>query len=127
MTEVGTCCGFNLVSRTESEIKNAVAFNASQHLYVKYPGFENGLTVELDPHIKEAGLTLQSNVAFRIYISDPLLFGIDSLQSFPIAINREIFYSVMPRMITGDESMKDVGPSVRGCYFVNEQDLVMSK
>lgn len=126
-TEIGICCAFNQNRPTESEFNQGVRYNHSKQLYIKSPGFENGLSVHLIPHINDSAYSIQSNMGIKVVILETQNFADDNLQPITVTPNLEMFLGIVPRKISGDETMRDVSAEVRGCYFFDEKDLIYKK
>lgn len=126
-TEIGVCCAFNLNRPREDEFWRGKIYNRTDQLYLKSPGLEVGLTLELNPLLDNLAYVLQSNIGFRIFVLEPHNYPTEDMQPIIIGPNQEAFLSITPRRVVGDIAMLDIDAQSRGCYFFSEPTLIYNK
>ncbi|XP_017472042.1 PREDICTED: pickpocket protein 11 [Rhagoletis zephyria] len=120
----GVCCSFNYYGRPTNNFPKKIAYQIPKRPYrVTGCGYATGISVVLNPIIKDYFGTYLSSYGFRMLIHDAYNFPDENAETKVVTSGRESFVRINPESTYATNDVRKMDIELRGCLFSDERKL----
>lgn len=123
-TTEGYCCSFNYYGLTTNNYPSKLSHSVPKDpRRVTACGYQTGLSVLMQPKIKDYHSTVLGTYGFRVMIHDSFDFADDNAETKIVAANLEAFINISPEATYSTDDIYNLPKQERNCLSADEVSL----